>query len=194
MTEMFPMERESNDPALPSITEPYANSSLLLQMGDENSSPRSSFLVPPSNLGGLTTKYGTPAISQLNTYSSDTERGMSMLKSISRNFKFDDITKSATRPVRPAATTPLTEFNRGSSRVRKNKYQQNESVDHLPGSSPYFRGVKANPEDSPSSIGGLFKSSREDGLLKTSGKSSLSSRLGRDVVEASGDFMDVSWR
>ncbi|GJX78439.1 E3 ubiquitin protein ligase HOS1 [Tanacetum coccineum] len=192
MTEVVPMERENNDPTLPSIAEPsYVNSSLLLQMGDENSSPRSSFLVPPSNLGGLTTKYGTPTVSPVNTFS-DTERGMSMLKSISKNFKFDDIT-SATRPVRPAATTPLKEFNRGSSRARKNKYLQNESVDHLPGSSPYFRGVNVNPEDSPSSIGGLFKSSREDGLLKASSKSARSSRLGRDVVEASGDFMDMSW-
>lgn len=179
MTETVPMERENNDPTLPSIAEPsFVNSSLLLQMGDENSSPRSSFLVPPSNLGGLTA-YGTPMVSQVNTFS-DTERGMSMLKSISKNFKFD--------------TTPLKEFNRGSSRVRKNKYLQSESVDHLPGSSPYFRGVNANSEDSPSSIDGLFKSYHEDGILKASGKSARSSRLGRDVVEASGDFMDTSWR
>ncbi|PWA35419.1 ELYS-like domain-containing protein [Artemisia annua] len=57
-------------------------------------------------------------------------------------------------------------------------YLQHESVDHLPGSSPYFRGVNANPKD---------------GLLKAPSKSARSSRLGRDVVEALYDFMDMSW-
>lgn len=41
-----------------------------------------------------------------------------MLKSISKNFKYDDITTSVTHLVRPAATTLLKEFDRGSSKVR----------------------------------------------------------------------------
>ncbi|KAI3691617.1 hypothetical protein L6452_31414 [Arctium lappa] len=187
---------EVQNPALTGILVPsYVNSSLLFGAGDGNSSPRSSFQTAPSNLGGLT-NYGSPSVSQVNAFS-DAERGMSMLRSISKNIKFDDITTSANRPVRPVITTPLKEINRGSSTIRKNKYLQNDqnnmSIDHLPSSSPYFGSVAANPEDSPSSIGGLFKSSRQDGVLKASGKSARSSRLGRDLVEASGDLMDMSW-
>lgn len=187
---------EVQNPALTSVLVPsYVNSSLLFGMGDGNSSLGSSFQTAPSNLGELT-NYGSPSVSQVNAFS-DSERGMSMLRSISKNFKFDDITTSANRPVRPVITTPLKEINRGSSTIRKNKYLQNDqnnmSIDHLPSSSPYFGSVAANPEDSPSSIGGLFKSSRQDGFLKASGKSARSSRLGRDLVEASGDFMDMSW-
>ncbi|XP_024996597.1 E3 ubiquitin-protein ligase HOS1 isoform X2 [Cynara cardunculus var. scolymus] len=187
---------EVQDPAFTSVLVPsYVNSSLLFGTNDGNSSPSSSFQTAQSNLGGLT-NYGSPLVSQTNA-SNDADRGMSMLRSISKNFKFDDITTSANRPVRPVITTPLKEINRGSSVIRKNKYlqhdQNNMSIDHLPSPSPYFGSVAANAEDSPSSIGGLFKSSRQDGILKASGKSARSSRLGRDFVEASGDLMDMSW-
>ena len=178
--------------ALTSVLVPsYTNSSLLFGTNDGNSSLVSSFQTAPSNLGGLT-NFGSPSVSQINAFS-DAERGMSMLKSISKNFKFDDITTSASRP---SITTPLKEVNRGSSVIRKNKYLQNDrnmSTDHLPSPSPgpYFGNLTANLEDSPS---GLFKSSRQDGFLKASGKSARSSRLGRDFIEASGDLMDISWR
>ncbi|KAL4565685.1 hypothetical protein LXL04_029788 [Taraxacum kok-saghyz] len=78
-------------------------------------------------------------------------------KSVSKNFKFDDIN----------TTTPLREFNRGSSRIRKNKHIQNDQND-LPS------------EDSPNSISRLFKSPLQEQVLKSS------SRLG-------GDLMDISW-
>ncbi|KAJ0937598.1 hypothetical protein HanRHA438_Chr03g0143861 [Helianthus annuus] len=141
-------------------------------MDDANPSPK-------SNFGGLT-NYGTP-VSQANKFG-DTERGMSMLKSISKNFKFDDIIATS--------TTPLKEFNRGSSRIKKNKYlqnDQNESTDRIRYSSPYFGNITASFEDSPSGIDGLSKS-------KASGKSGRSSRLGRDAdVAASADLMDMTW-
>ncbi|KAI7737079.1 hypothetical protein M8C21_008775 [Ambrosia artemisiifolia] len=137
----------------------HVNSSILLQLGDGTPSPK-------SNFGGLT-NYSTP-VSKVNT-SSNTERGMSILKPI---IRFDDITTS---------TTPLKEFNRGSSRIRKNKYGQNGSIDQISRSGNI---ATANFEDSPSSISGLFN-------LKASGKSARLSRLGRDSdVE---DLMDMSW-
>nr|XP_043629487.1 E3 ubiquitin-protein ligase HOS1 [Erigeron canadensis] len=154
----------------------YANSSIILRMSDETPPPK-------SNIGGLS-NYGSPSVSQENAFY-DAERGMSMLKSISKNFPFDDITTSS---------SPLREFNRGSSRMRKNKYFQNDqngSTDQLPSSSPYLRNLGSNIEDSPSSIRGLSKSSHFDAISKASG--TRSSRLGRDVMEASGDFMDMSW-
>lgn len=171
MTELASPERVNNAPEIPNLLDPnilvpYANSSLLLRMNDQNPSPK-------SNFGGLP-NYGTPPVSQPNTFS-DTEKGMSLLKSIRKNFKFDETT----------STTPLKEFNRSSSRIRKNRYIQIESTDQIPGSSPYSGNIAANLEESPTSISGLFKS----------GKSARSSRLGRDVVvEASADLMDMSWR
>ncbi|XP_076943325.1 E3 ubiquitin-protein ligase HOS1-like isoform X2 [Bidens hawaiensis] len=79
-------------------------------------------------------------------------------------------------------TTPLKQFNRGSSRIRKNKYLQNESVDQIPRSRNI---ASANLEDSPSSMSVLLKS-------KASGKSARLSRLGKDAdVE---NLMDMSWR
>ncbi|KAJ9536911.1 hypothetical protein OSB04_029644, partial [Centaurea solstitialis] len=182
---------EVQNPALTSVLVPsYANSSLLFGINDGNSSPASSFQTAASNLGGLS-NFGSPSVSKVNTFT-DADRGMSMLKSISKNFKFDDITASANRPV---ITTPLKESNRGSSVIRKNKYLENDRIDHLPSPSPspYFGNLATNVEDSPSSITGLFKSARQDGLLKASGKSARSSRLGRDFIEASGDLMDISW-
>ncbi|KAK9068026.1 hypothetical protein SSX86_012137 [Deinandra increscens subsp. villosa] len=163
MTELIPAERDNNAPENPHLLDSsnlvpsYVNSSLLLQLGDETPSPKSNFVE--------LTNYSTPA-SKLSTFS-ETERGMSMLKS---TIKFDDFT----------STTPLKEFNRGSSRSRKNKYLQNESIDPIPRSG----NIAANFEDSPSSISGLFKS-------KTSGKSARFSRLGRDADAE--DIMDMSW-
>lgn len=125
--------------------------SLLFQMGDENPSPK-------SNL----TNYGTPQVNNNNKFSDiERERGMSMLKSISKSFKFDDINTTT--------TTPLKEFNRGSSRIRKNKQLSQNDQNDLPSSSPLFGNLATNSE--------------------------RPSRFGRrDVVEASGDVMDMSWR
>ncbi|KAI3828907.1 hypothetical protein L1987_03018 [Smallanthus sonchifolius] len=163
-TELTPPASDNNAPVNPGLLDSgnlvpsHVNTSVLFQSGDETPSFQ-------SNFGGLT-NYSTP-VSKLNTFS-DTERGMSMLKSV---INFDDITTS---------TTPLKEFNRGSSRIRKNKYLQNDSVDQIPRSG----NIAANLEDSPSSISGLFKP-------KASGKSARLSRLGRDAdVE---DLMDMSW-
>lgn len=124
--------------------------SLLFQMGDENPSPK-------SNL----TNYGTPQVNNNNKFSDiERERGMSMLKSISKSFKFDDINTTT--------TTPLKEFNRGSSRIRKNKQLSQNDQNDLPSSSPLFGNLATNSE--------------------------RPSRFGRrDVVEASGDVMDMSW-
>lgn len=181
MTELASSETDNIAPEKPDLLNSsvlissYANSSLLFRLGDENSSPRSSFQPPPSNFGGLT-NFGTPPVSQVNTFS-DTERGMSMFKSISKNFKFDNIT----------STTPLKEVDRSSSRIRKK--------DQLPSSSPFFGNIGANLEDSPSSISGLLKPSRQEGFFKASVKSARSSRFGKDVaVEASADLMDLSCR
>ncbi|KAI3756557.1 hypothetical protein L1987_56378 [Smallanthus sonchifolius] len=176
MTKLTPPEIDNNDPENPNpdlidsniLVPSYVNSSLIFQMDDRNPSPK-------SNFGGLT-NYST--VSQVNKFG-DTERGMSMLKSISKNFKFDDIITTS--------TTPLKEFNRGSSRIQKNKYLQNESVDHLPNYSPYFGNIPATLEDSPGGINGLFNS-------KVSGKSARLSRHGRYAdVEASADLMDMTW-
>lgn len=109
-------------------------STLLFQMSDENPI--------------ISTIYGTP---QGNS-DTERERGMSMLKSISKRFKFDDINTTTT-------TTPLKEFNRGSSRIQKNKHQ-------------------------------LLQNGQND--LTNSARSSRFGR--RDVVEAYGDLMDISWR
>lgn len=164
MIELTPTASDNNalqNPDLSSsnLVTSHVNSSFLLQLGDKTPSPK-------SNIGGLT-NYTTP-ISKVKTFS-DTERGMSMLKPV---FKFDDISTSI---------TPLKEFKQGSSRIRKNKYLQNKSVDQIPRSG----NIAANLEDSPSSISGLFKS-------KASGKSARLSRQGRDAdVE---DLMDMSWR
>ncbi|XP_076881817.1 E3 ubiquitin-protein ligase HOS1-like [Bidens hawaiensis] len=106
---------------------------------------------PKSNLNDLTS-YNTP-----------------VSKSV---IKFDYVTTSA---------TPLKEFNRGSSRIRKNKYLQNESVDQIPRSRNI---ASANLEDSPSSMSVLLKS-------KAFGKSARLSRLGKDAYME--DLMDMSW-
>lgn len=174
MTELTPPENPN--PGLlnsSNLVPSDVNSSLIFQMSVENPSPE-------SNFGGLT-NYSTP-VSKVNKFG-DADRGMSMLKSISKNFKFDDIiTKS---------TTPAKEFTRGSSRIKKNKYlqnDQNESIDYLPHSSPHFGNINANFEDSPSGVNSLIK-------LKASGKSARLSRLGIDAdVEASADLMDMTWR
>lgn len=156
MTEIPSPDNNNNIPSKPNNLIQEQNPtlpSLLFQMHNENPSPKSSF---------QTANYDTtPQL--VNTFT-DTERGMNMLKSISKNFKFDDV-----------STTPLKEVNRGSSRARKNKYVQNDQND-LPSSSPYF----GNLEDSPGSVGGLFKSVK-------------SSRFGRDVVVGPADVMEVSW-
>ncbi|KAF5816276.1 putative transcription factor C2H2 family [Helianthus annuus] len=180
MTDITPPEINFNDPENPNpnlldsgnLVPAYVNSSIILQLDDANPSPK-------LNFGGLT-NYGTP-VSQVNKFG-DTERGMSMLKSISKNFKFDDIIATS--------TTPLKEFNRGSSTIKKNKYlqnDQNESTDRIRYSSPYFGNITASFEDSPSGIDDLLKS-------KASGKGGRSSRLGRDAdVAASADLMDMTW-
>ncbi|XP_071685941.1 E3 ubiquitin-protein ligase HOS1-like [Rutidosis leptorrhynchoides] len=176
ITETAPSENYNNTSEKHSFPEAqglsHVNSSLLFRMGDEARSPKSNI-----------SEYGTPLISLMNPLN-DTDKGMGMYKSISKNFNFDDI-----------SSTPLKE-NRGSSRIRKNNYfqhDQNKSIDQLSSTSPYYGNFASNIEDSPSSIGGLFGSSRFDGTLKASGKSTRASRLGRDLKEASADFMDMSW-
>jgi len=166
MTELIPTASDNNASENPNLLDScnlvtsHVNSSFLLQLGDETPSPK-------SNISGLT-NYNTP-ISKMNIFS-DTERVTSMLKPV---FKFDDITTS---------TTPLKDFNRGSSRIQKNKYFQNESTDHIPRSG----NIATKFEDSPSSISGLFKS-------KASGKSARLSRHGRDAADVD-DLVDMSWR
>ncbi|KAL8238749.1 hypothetical protein R6Q59_015316 [Mikania micrantha] len=164
MTDLTPMYSDNNAPENPHLLDSsklvpsHVNTSFLFKPGDEIPSPN-------SNFGGLT-NYSTP-VSKVNTFG-DTERGMSMLKSV---IKFDDVIKS---------TTPLKEFNRGSSRIRKNPYLQTESIDRIPKSG----NIAANFEDSPGSISGLFKS-------RASNKSARLTKLGRDDdVE---DLMDMSW-
>ncbi|KAJ0482907.1 putative transcription factor C2H2 family [Helianthus annuus] len=167
MTEINPPQSDDNVLKNPNLLDStnlapsHMNSSILLQLGNETETPS-----PKSNFVGLT-NYSTP-ISKPNTFS-DTERGMSILKPV---IRFDDIT---------TYTTPLKEFNLGSSRVRKNKYRQSGSVDRISRSGNI---ATANIEDSPSSIGGLFN-------VKDSGKSARLSRLGRDSDVQ--DVMDVSW-
>ncbi|XP_076953163.1 E3 ubiquitin-protein ligase HOS1-like [Bidens hawaiensis] len=116
MTELSPTKTDNVSNPNPDLIDSsnlapsYVNSSVILQMDVENPSP------PKSNFGGIT-NYSTP-VSHVNKFG-DAERGMNMLKSISKNFKFDDVITSS--------TTPLKEFNRGSSKVQKNKSLQ---VDH----------------------------------------------------------------
>ncbi|CAH1453820.1 unnamed protein product [Lactuca virosa] len=154
MTELPLLENDKNDIPGQADYLPKQNPtlpSLLFQMSDENPSPK-------SNL----TNYGTPQVNNNNKFSDiERERGMSMLKSISKSFKFDDINTTT--------TTPLKEFNRGSSRIRKNKQLSQNDQNDLPSSSPLFGNLATNSE--------------------------RSSRFGsrRDVVEASGDVMDMSW-
>ncbi|XP_071730819.1 E3 ubiquitin-protein ligase HOS1-like [Rutidosis leptorrhynchoides] len=115
ITEITPSENNNNTSEKYRLLEAqlhsHVNSSLLFQMGDEALSPN-------SNISGLT-NYATPPVSLVNTFN-DTDNGINMFKSISKNFKFDDIITSS---------TPLKQ-NRGSSRIRKSK---NESIDS-PGS------------------------------------------------------------
>ncbi|KAM7525513.1 hypothetical protein LguiA_015415 [Lonicera macranthoides] len=206
-----PANEEVNNNALekshlPKVKEPNITTGLLLPSFIDSSSivlTRSSKpLVPqtPSNLLSPhfeLRNYTTSSPSVLFNNGETGHTDKPPLNSITKSFKFDDITTPAARRVNPVtAAVPLGKFNRSSSRVPQNsKYlrddrlspekEQNGFINQFLNSSPYSRRVVASPQTPLMSSQGVFKGSVQE---------PYSNRLDKARnLAPSVDLMDISW-
>lgn len=192
---------------LPKVKEPNITTALLLPSFIDSSSivlarsSKSLVLQTPSNLLSPhfeLRNYNTPSPSVLFNNGETGHTDKPPLNSITKSFKFDDITTPAARRVNPVtAAAPLGEFNRSSSRVPQNsnylrddrlspEKEQNGFINQFLDSSPYSRRVVASPQTSLMSSQGVFKGSVQK---------PYSNRLDKARnLAPSVDLMDISWR
>ncbi|KAK9284920.1 hypothetical protein L1049_024101 [Liquidambar formosana] len=209
----IPEVQEPNSTSL--LVQLSADSSLVLGMDHTIPFLNPSVLRNPLNQGGPVNNSRSELINNSSPsilhgrFFTNAERGLKPQISISKNFKFDDISTPGTRRVSPISASPLREFNRSTSRGIQDSHLQDDQLDKVSPemqqnglinqlqniSTPYSRRVSANPVTTPSSNRGLFKDSARDLYSNVSGKQVSSDRPDRTWnVVSSDDAMDFSWR